>query len=101
MLCFRAKVSAVLLTIPFVSSTDAAETKTTPCEARSYIAFWDPREAKWELWNTHSWLNQNSYLLRFYLYYLVAFLKKFYFLMENKKFMTHFYKASLGCMNYG
>lgn len=50
-----AKVSAVLPTIPFVPSIDAAGPETNHCEARSYTAFGDPREAMWEeLWNTHS-----------------------------------------------
>ena len=58
-----AMVSAVLPTIPFVPFADAAGPGTTHCEARSYTAFRDTSEAKWEeLWNIHSWFNQNSWL---------------------------------------
>ena len=49
-----AKVSAVLPTLPFVPSPDAAGAGTTHCEARSCAAFREPWEAKWkELQNIH------------------------------------------------
>lgn len=49
-----AKASAILITNPFVPSTDAASLGTTHCEARSYTHFKVPREAKCEeLWHTH------------------------------------------------
>lgn len=58
-----AKVSAILPTIPFVPSIDAAGTETNHCEARSHTASRDPREAMWEeLWNTQTWLNHSSWL---------------------------------------
>lgn len=58
-----AKVSAVLSTIRFEPSTDAAGPGTTNYEASSYPAFRDPREGKWEnRWCSHSWLNKNSWL---------------------------------------